>query len=158
MSASEKQEEKRDDGLTAASGEADQPASENGALEFDERRAKMERLRAEGIEPYPAVTLWATRTRIADVLAAHDAAELEHGEHPELSYQIAGRLISRRGHGKTAFLDIRDLSGSIQVVVRVDALGQETYDRILNFDIGDILGILGCLYVTQRRQLALAVK
>ncbi len=74
------------------------------------------------------------------------------------SYQIAGRLISRRGHGKTAFLDIRDLSGSIQVVVRVDALGQETYDRILGFDIGDILGILGCVYVTQRGQLALAVK
>jgi lysyl-tRNA synthetase class 2 len=158
MSASEKQEEKRDDGLTAAPGEPDQPESENGVVEFDERRAKMERLRAEGIDPYPAVTLWATRTRIADVLAAHDAATLEAGEHPELSYQIAGRLISRRGHGKTAFLDIRDLSGSIQVVVRVDALGQETYDRILGFDIGDILGILGCVYVTQRGQLALAVK
>jgi len=158
MSASEKQEEKRDDGLAAAPLEPDQTASENGAVEFDERRAKMERLRAEGIDPYPAVTLWATRTRIADVLAAHDAATLEAGEHPELSYQIAGRLISRRGHGKTAFLDIRDLSGSIQVVVRVDALGQETYDRILGFDIGDILGILGCVYVTQRGQLALAVK
>ncbi len=37
------------------------------------------------------------------------------GEHPELRYHIAGRLISRRGHGKTAFLDVRDLSGSIQV-------------------------------------------
>src|ERR1700685_3295985 len=140
MSASEKQEEKRDDGLTAASGEADQPASENGALEFDERRAKMERLRAEGIEPYPPVSLWATRTRIADVLAAHDPETLEAGEHPELSYQIAGRLISRRGHGKTAFLDVRDLSGQIQVVVRVDALGQEVYDRILGLDIGDIVG------------------
>ena len=38
---------------------------------------------AEGIEPYPPVSLWDTRTRIADVLAAHDAGELEHGEHPE---------------------------------------------------------------------------
>src|SRR5271167_5066583 len=122
----------------------------DGAVEFDERRAKMERLRAEGIDPYPPVTLWATRTRIADVLAAHDPTKLDAGEHPELSYQIAGRLISRRGHGKTAFLDIRDLSGTIQAVVRVDALGQETYDRILGFDIGDILGILGCVYVTQR--------
>src|ERR1700728_884364 len=90
-----------------------EPTSD-GAVEFDERRAKMERLRAEGIDPYPPVTLWETRTRIADVLAAHDPATLEHGEHPELRYQIAGRVISRRGHGKTAFLDIRDLSGSIQ--------------------------------------------
>ncbi|MGO9760421.1 MAG: amino acid--tRNA ligase-related protein, partial [Solirubrobacteraceae bacterium] len=127
-------------------------------VEFDERRAKMERLRAEGIDPYPPVSLWNTRTRIADVLAAHDAAQLDAGEHPELAYQVAGRLISRRGHGKTAFLDVRDLSGTIQVVVRVDALGQETYDRILNLDIGDIVGVDGCVYVTQRGQLALAVK
>ena len=49
----------------------------DGAVEFDERRAKMERLRAEGIDPYPPVSLWATRTRIADVLAAHDPATLE---------------------------------------------------------------------------------
>ena len=131
---------------------------------FDERRAKMERLRSEGIDPYPPVSLWNTRTRIADVLAAHDPATLDAGEHPELSYQIAGRIISRRGHGKTAFLDIRDFSSTIQAVVRVDALsfqgrcGQETYDRILGLDIGDIVGILGCVYVTQRGQLALAVK
>src|SRR5271155_1473776 len=135
---------------------ADAHAPESAA-EFDERRAKMERLRAEGVDPYPPVTLWAERTRIADVLAAHDPGELEQGEHPELRYHIAGRLISRRGHGKTAFLDVRDLSGSIQAVVRVDALGQETYDRILALDIGDIVGIEGCVYVTQRGQLALAV-
>ena len=142
------QEQQDDDTLTDA----------DGAVEFDARRAKMERLRSEGIEPYPPVSLWDTRTRIADVLAAHDAGELEHGEHPELSYQIAGRLISRRGHGKTAFLDIRDLSGSIQAVVRVDALGQETYDRILGLDIGDIVAIDGSIYVTRRGQLALAVQ
>ena len=138
-----------------------QPAdagSQDGVVEIDERRAKMERLRAEGIDPYPPVSLWSTRTRIADVLAAHDPGTLQAGEHPELSYQIAGRLISRRGHGKTAFLDVRDLSGQIQVVVRVDALGQETYDRILGLDIGDIVAIDGCVYITQRGQLALAVK
>ena len=97
----------------SAAPDAGDPVAD-GAVEFDERRAKMERLRAEGVNPYPAVSLWGTRTRITDVLAAHDASTLDHGEHPELSYQIAGRLISRRGHGKTAFLDIRDLSGSIQ--------------------------------------------
>jgi lysyl-tRNA synthetase class 2 len=138
---------------------ASSPASSpEGEGEFDERRAKLERLRAQGIDPYPPVSLWESRTRIADVLAAHDPAALEAGEHPELRYEIAGRLISRRGHGKTAFLDIRDLSGQIQAVVRVDALGQETYDRILNLDIGDIVTIDGCVYVTQRGQLALAVQ
>src|SRR6202790_2322789 len=134
----------------------DAPAPQDGAVEIDERRAKMGRLRAEGIDPYPPVSL-PDRTLIADVLAAHDASALEAGEHPQLRYHIAGRLISRRGHGKTAFLDVRDLSGSIQVVARVDALGQETYDRILSLDIGDIVGVEGCIYITQRGQLALAV-
>jgi len=127
------------------------------AVEFDERRAKLERLRAEGIDPYPPVSM-PDRTLIADVLDAHDPADLAQGEHPELRYHVAGRLISRRGHGKTAFLDVRDLSGQIQAVVRVDALGEETYNRILNLDIGDIVGIIGCVYVTQRGQLALAVR
>jgi lysyl-tRNA synthetase, class II len=129
-----------------------------GAQDVDERRRKMERLRSEGIDPYPPVSLWNSRTRIAEVLAAHDPAQLAHGEHPECSYQIAGRIVSRRGHGKTAFLDVRDLSGTIQAVVRVDALGRHAYDRIVGLDIGDIVGIEGCVYVTQRGQLALQVK
>jgi lysyl-tRNA synthetase class 2 len=128
----------------------------DGAVESDERRAKMERLRAEGVDPYPPVSLWASRTRIADVLAAHDPKELQAGEQPELSYHIAGRLISRREHGKTAFLDLRDLSGQIQLVAREDALGERRYERMLELDIGDIVGVEGCVYVTQRGQLALA--
>ena len=130
--------------------------SADGVVEIDERRAKMERLRSEGIDPYPPVSML-DRTLIADVLAAHDPSTLEAGEHPELRYHIAGRLISRRGHGKTAFLDVRDLSGSIQAVVRFDALGEEAYNRILNLDVGDIIGIVGSVYVTQRGQLALAI-
>ncbi|HEX5853101.1 MAG TPA: OB-fold nucleic acid binding domain-containing protein, partial [Solirubrobacteraceae bacterium] len=133
------EERKQDDEST----DAIVDPSENGVVEFDERRAKMERLRAAGIDPYPPVTLWADRERIADVLTAHDPATLGAGEHPDLRHRVAGRLISRRGHGKTAFLDVRDLSGQVQVVVRVDALGQETYDRILALDIGDIVAIDG---------------
>ena len=160
------QQEEQDDRAPAANAEPAVPAepidgaasSDDGAVEFDERRAKMERLRAEGVDPYPPVTLWSDRERIADVVAAHDPAVLDAGEHPELGHHIAGRLISRRGHGKTAFLDVRDLSGSIQAVVRVDALGAQASERILGLDIGDIVGIVGCAYVTQRGQLALAVQ
>jgi len=138
-----------------------QPASpeQDGSdepLQFDERRAKLERLRADGIDPYPPVSL-PDRILIAEVHRAHDPSSLGQGEHPELRHHIAGRLISRRVHGKTAFLDVRDLSGSIQVVVRVDALGAQAFERIMGLDIGDIVGIVGCVYVTQRGQLALAV-
>jgi lysyl-tRNA synthetase, class II len=128
----------------------------DGAIEIDERRAKMERLRGEGIDPYPPVSL-PDRALIKDVIAAHDPATLEPGEHPDLRHHIAGRVISRRGHGKTSFLDVRDLSGQIQVVVRFDVLGEKKYNRIMGLDIGDIVGIEGSVYVTQRGQLALAV-
>src|SRR5208282_1333930 len=57
---------------------------DDGALEIDERRAKLERLRAEGVDPYPPVSLWNSRERIEHVIAAHDPAELAQGEHPEL--------------------------------------------------------------------------
>ena len=135
----------------------DQDESVDGVVEFNQRRAKMERLRAEGIDPYPHGSWLKQRTLIKDVLAAHDPSELEAGEHPELRYQLAGRLISRRGHGKTSFLDLRDLSGSMQIAVRLEKLGADAYERILNLDVGDIIGVKGCIYVTQRGQLALAV-
>jgi lysyl-tRNA synthetase, class II len=138
--------------------EQEQEVTPEGAVEFDQRRAKLERLRAEGIDPYPPVSLWNERERIEDVIAAHDPAGLSQGEHAELPHHIAGRLVARREHGKTAFLDVRDLSGTIQVVARADAIGQEEYDRVLGLDIGDIVGVKGVVYITQRGQLALAVK
>jgi lysyl-tRNA synthetase, class II len=143
--------------LNAAAAGGDDGQGAEPVVEIDERRAKMERLRAEGIEPYPHVSIH-DRTLIKDVIAAHDPAALEKGEHPEFPYHLAGRLISRRGHGKTAFLDLRDLSGSIQIVLRADKLGQEAYERILGFDVGDIIGVRGCVYVTQRGELAIAAQ
>src|SRR3989440_28997 len=139
-----------------ADGARQAPAAE--VVERDERRAKMERLRAEGIDPYPHGSWMERRTLIKDVLAAHDPSELGAGEHPEIRYLVAGRLIARRGHGKTSFLDLRDLSGSIQIVVRAEAIGGESFDRIMGLDIGDIVAVDGFVYVTQRGQLALAVQ
>jgi lysyl-tRNA synthetase class 2 len=128
-----------------------------GVVEIDERRAKMERLRAEGIDPYPHVSL-PDRTLIKDVLAGHDADGLSEGGHPELRYHVAGRVISRREHPKTSFIDLRDLSGTLQLVVRLVDLGQETYDRVLGLDIGDIVGVAGFIYKTKRGELVLAVE
>ncbi len=147
-------EQRADASLLTAPSDADQ----DGALELDQRRLKMERMRAEGIDPYPHGSLVRDRTTIAELLAAHDPATLAHGEHPELRYHLAGRLVSRRGHGKTAFLDLRDLSGQVQIVLRQDTLGEEPYQRILQLDIGDIIGVEGCVYVTQRGQLAFAAQ
>ncbi|HEY2141293.1 MAG TPA: lysine--tRNA ligase [Solirubrobacteraceae bacterium] len=122
----------------------------------DERRAKMERLRTAGSDPYPYLQKRVPRTWIADIGKAHDPTRLAPGEHPGLTYRLCGRLIARRGHSKTAFFDVRDQSGSMQVVARREAMGED-YERMLDLDIGDIVSVEGNVYVTQRRQLTLGV-
>jgi lysyl-tRNA synthetase, class II len=121
-----------------------------------ERRAKAERLRAEGIDPFPRA--FPGRTSIAEIQAAHDPAELGEGEHPEHGYRIAGRVTGQRGHGRTLFLDVRDVSGAIQAYARADDLGEEAFSRIEDLDIGDVIGVDGHLHVTKRGQLAIAVR
>jgi len=121
------------------------------------RREKLERLRAEGVDPYPHGG-FPDRDKISAILAAHDPAQLGEGEHPDFVYRVAGRVVGRRGHGKTIFLDLRDLSGSIQAYARVDALGEQAFARIDALDIGDAVGVEGVLHVTKRGQLALAVR
>jgi len=121
-----------------------------------ERLAKLERLRAEGIDPFPRS--FPDRTRIAAIHAAHAPEELGPGEHPEWTYRIAGRLTGQRIHGKATFFDVRDLSGSIQAYARLDNLGEDAYRRIEELDIGDIVGVEGDLHVTKRGELALSVR
>ena len=121
------------------------------------RREKLERLRAEGVEPYPHEG-FPDREKIATILALHDPERLGEGEHSQFMHRIAGRVVGRRGHGKTIFLDIRDLSGSIQAYARLDSLGEQAFGRIDDLDIGDAVGVMGVPHVTKRGQLALAVR
>lgn len=121
-----------------------------------ERIAKAERLRERGVEPFPHIRA-AGRAEISELHATHDPAELKAGEHSQFEYRLAGRLISRRGHGKTAFMDLRDFSGQIQLWVNEDTLGEDAYAHMLDLDVGDILEVHGPIYVTRRGQLALSV-
>ncbi|HEU4907057.1 MAG TPA: amino acid--tRNA ligase-related protein, partial [Solirubrobacterales bacterium] len=125
-------------------------------MSAEERLAKVERLRSEGIDPYPFS--FPDRDRIEAIHAAHDPEALGEGEHGQFSYRVAGRVTGQRGHGKTAFFDVRDVSGTIQAYARVDALGEEAFGRIEELDIGDLVGVEGDLYVTKRGQLAIAVR
>src|SRR3954453_13247761 len=117
----------------------------------EQRRAKLERLRAEGINPYPHA--FPGRTHVEEIEGEHDPAELGEGEHDQFSYRVMGRVTGKRGHGKTAFLDVRDITGTIQVYARRDALGEEACGRIEELDIGDLVGVEGVVHVTKRGQL-----
>src|SRR5205085_11112788 len=128
----------------------------SGAASAEQRRAKVERLREAGIDPYPHS--FPDRTHAEEILAKHDPAELGEGHHDEFSYRVMGRVTGKRGHGKTAFLDVRDITGTIQAYARRDELGEEAFERVEELDIGDLVGVEGVVHVTKRGQLALAVR
>ncbi len=118
------------------------------------RRAKLERLRADGIDPFPHEFPGVEPT--ADVLAAH--AGLADGEETEVSHRVAGRLAARRGQGKMAFLDLVDRSGRLQLQARQDVLGAEQHERLLTqVDLGDIIGIDGTALRTKRGEVSLRI-
>ena len=103
-------------------------AEEEGSELLATRRAKLERLRADGIEPFPHA--YPGVTPISAVHAAH--ADLPAGEDTEARYRVAGRLHARRGQGKMAFLDLDDRSGRIQLQAKVDVLGEDAMARLLD--------------------------
>src|SRR3954466_9556212 len=118
-----------------------------------ERRQKLERLRAAGVEPFPHS--FPGRVEIATVREAHDG--LPAGEETGSPYRLAGRITGRRGHGKAAFLDLVDRSGSIQLHSREDVLGEESHEALVELDLGDIVGVDGTAFATRRGELSLAV-
>jgi lysyl-tRNA synthetase class 2 len=120
---------------------------------FAARREKLAALRAEGIEPFP----WAYPgvESIASVRDAH--AGLEAGEETTATHRVAGRLAARRGQGKMAFLDLVDRSGRIQLQARVDELGPERMQTLIDLDLGDLIGVDGTAFNSRRGELSLRV-
>ena len=118
------------------------------------RREKLERLRADGVEPYPHA--YPGVVPIAVVQTAH--AGLPAGEDSEDRYRVAGRLHARRGQGKMAFLDLDDRSGRIQLQAKADVLGQERMAQLLDLDLGDIIGVDGLAFRSRRGELSLRVE
>ncbi len=119
-----------------------------------ERRAKLERLREAGYDPYP--TGYADREPIAAVRAAHEG--LADGEETEERHCVAGRLLAKRGHGKAAFLDLRDGTGKIQLHSRADVLGEHEHELLATMDLGDFVGVEGVAFRTRRGELSLRLE
>lgn len=118
------------------------------------RREKLERLRADGIDPFPHA--FADVEPVAEVHAAH--ADIPDGEETAVHHRVAGRLAARRGQGKMAFLDLVDRSGRLQLQARVDVLGEEVHERLLALDLGDIIGVDGTAMRTRRGEITLKVE
>ena len=114
------------------------------------RREKLEKIRALGVEPYGQKFDW-------DHHAADIRKEAETLEKEETHVRIAGRIMIRRGQGKTAFCVLRDQSGDIQVYFKRDELPENEWALFKLVDIGDILGIEGTVFTTHTGELTVRV-
>lgn len=68
---------------------------------------------------------------------------------------LAGRILAIRQHGKASFVDLQDRDGRLQLYIRADGVGRETYNLFLKFDIGDIIGVSGRIFRTRRGEISL---
>jgi len=113
------------------------------------RRDKLEELRASGIDPYGQRF---DRDQTAESIL-NNFADLE-GK----TVKIAGRIMAKRRHGKAGFANLQDLSGNIQLYFRKDDLGEQKYEYFKKLDIGDILGIKGEVFRTQKGEISIHVR
>ena len=114
------------------------------------RMEKLGRLRARGIEPFAYSYVRTHGARAArDAFEAADAAGTlsERGQGGEV--RVGGRLVAFRGHGKSAFADLEDGSGRIQVYFRKNLLGEQAFEDLELLDLGDWIGVEGRLFRTR---------
>jgi lysyl-tRNA synthetase class 2 len=118
------------------------------------RREKLDRLRAQGIAPYPY--RYPRTHTVSDVRAAFGSLGPHHRTGAEVS--LAGRLVALRRMGKAAFGNVLDRSGRIQVYASTDGLGADAYGRFVDLDLGDIVGISGEPFTTKTGELTVDVR
>ncbi|NYE57901.1 lysine--tRNA ligase [Carboxydothermus ferrireducens] len=108
------------------------------------RLEKLSELRKMGIEPYGGKF---ERTHTAKEI-------LDNFEQlVDKTVKIAGRIMAKRGHGKASFAHIQDMSGKIQIYARQNELGEEAYKLFEKLDIGDIIGVTGHVFKTQKGEI-----
>ncbi len=110
------------------------------------RRDKLSALQEEGKDPFQITTY--ARTAYADQIVE------KFDEMEGRTVSIAGRIMSKRGMGKASFIDLRDSSGRVQSYVRQDHVGPEVYADFKKWDIGDIIGIEGEVFRTQKGEIS----
>jgi len=109
---------------------------------------KMHKIEEAGLRPFGHKFDWTHH--------AQDIAD-QFEELNEKDVKLAGRVMAIRGHGKTCFMDMRDISGRIQLYVRKDVLGEENYKIIKMMDIGDIVGVTGSVFRTHMGEVSIKV-
>lgn len=113
-----------------------------------QRREKLNNLIEQGKEPYSE-----------KYQVTHHAKEIEDNfsELEDKEVSISGRVMAIRTHGKASFADLMDISGKIQLYVKVNEVGEDDYSFFNDLDIGDIIGVKGNVFKTRRGQISVKV-
>ena len=108
-----------------------------------QRRAKLDALRAKGIDPFK--NKFIPTLGCGEARAKYVGKELKDGDHVE----IAGRITAHRDMGKSQFMDLKDVSGRIQIYAQKQTLGDEQFEIFKHLDLGDFIGVKGELFTTK---------
>lgn len=130
-----------------------QPAAEekSEAEVIQSKRNNLEFFRSKNDEPYKYS--FERTGSIKEVLDAH-AALAGEAEGAEMQ-SAAGRLVSIRSHGKSAFAHIKDFTGKMQFYIKKDVVGEDAYEAFKKFDTGDIVGVKGKIFRTRTGELTI---
>ncbi len=120
-----------------------------------QRLEKLERLRAQGINPYPHRY---HRSHTTEQATEQLKQQEEQGLTQAKEVGVAGRIMAHRRMGKISFLDLRDGSGKIQLYFHKDLLGEDDRKLLKEIDIGDIIGASGKLFRTKSSEPTIEVK
>jgi len=110
------------------------------------RREKLAQLQQEGQNPF-AQTKFEFTSNSAEI-----RKNFEQMEGKEVS--VSGRLMTKRGMGKVMFCDLQDAAGRIQIYLKIDEMDEATFERCRKLDIGDIVGVHGDVFRTQRGEIS----
>ena len=115
------------------------------------RREKLEEIRGLGVDPYPYE--FETDHHAEEIRRNPELLDGEEAERKRV--RVAGRVMTRRIMGKAAFFNLQDESGTIQVYIRRDDVGTETYNTLFKklIDLGDIVGVSGFVFTTRTGEL-----
>jgi lysyl-tRNA synthetase class 2 len=128
------------------------PPVEGWPAESAQRLEKAEALREMGVDLYP--TRYERTHTLGEIVAAHGEKTLEELEKLGLGVRIAGRVLTKRGHGKASFATLTDGESRLQLYVRQDDVGERDYRVFDLADLGDFLGVEGKLMRTRKGELS----
>lgn len=120
------------------------------------RRRKLDELRSMGIDPYGQ--RFDVSHHALEILQEAQDLSKEELEEKQIYVTVAGRLLTRRIHGKAGFAHIQDVTGQIQIYVRKDSVTEQEFQIFNKLDIGDIVGVEGMVFKTNRGETTVHVE